>query len=281
MISNSESSTNCPASPRPGKRGSTGFTYHDGGQPFEVTLVWSDYPGTVGTGRAQVNDLNLVVKEPSCAEFKGNNFSAGQSVTGGSADYLNVEEGVLRLAPAAGVWAVTVRAYQIVYGTQPFAVVATGATGAVLSSWPLVTAAGEHLTGMGTVVSGSYVRTQASDDVRQALEEVSQSGVSRLEHVWRFDDVPLGSCITLNVEGYRPSSSDGDNFKFSWSETLNGIYTDIPNAVIKKALELQGGSNYPFARTATSGTLHIKVSDTNQASGGSLDRVYIDRLEIR
>ena len=99
--------------------------------------------------------------------------------------------------------------------------------------------------------------------------------------MWRIDNVPLGSCITLNVEGYRPANSDGDDFKFSWSETLNGTYADIPNAVIKKAFELQGGNNYPFARTATSGTIYIKISDVNQTSGASLDRVHIDRLEIR
>jgi hypothetical protein len=254
--------------------------------PFETTLVWSDYPGTVGTSRAQVNNLDLVVFDPSCTEFKGNNFSAGEfsageSVTGGAADILNVEEAVLRKVPGIGVWSVAIRAGQIVYGTQPFALVATGPTGAVLSDWPLVASSGDHLTGMGTVVSGSYVQTQASDDVREVLEEVSQDGVSRLEHVWRFDDVPLGSCITLNVEGYRPNNSDGDDFKFSWSETLNGTYTDIPNAVIKKILELQGGSNYRFARSAVSGTLYIKVSDTNQTSGGSLSKVNIDRLEIR
>jgi hypothetical protein len=246
-----------------------------------VTLAWSDYPGTVGTGRALVNNLDLVVRDPGCTEYKGNVFSAGQSVSVGAADNLNVEEGFLRLAPAVGVWTVSLRAQEIIYGTQPFALVATGATGSVLSSWPLVTAGDEHLTEIGTVVSGTYAQTQASDDVREVLEEVSQGGVSRLEHIWRFDDVPLGSCITLNVEGYRPSNSDGDDFQFSWSESLNGTYTDIPNAVIKKALELQGGSNYPFARSATSGTIYIKVSDTNQISGGGLDRVYIDRLEIR
>jgi hypothetical protein len=222
------------------------------------------------------------VRDPGCTEFKGNVFSAGQSVSGGTADSLNAEEGVLRLFPATGLWTVLVRASELVYGTQPFALAATGGTGAVFTGPPpFVTAADDHVVGVCTVVSGTCAQTRVSDDVRQVLEEVSQGGVSRLEHIWRFDDVPPGSCITLNVEGYRPVNSDGDDFQFSWSETLNGTYTDIPNAVIKKALELQGGSDYRFARSAASGTIDIKVSDTNQTSGGGLDRVYIDRLEIR
>ncbi len=252
----------------------------DSALPLEATLVWSDYPGAVGASPSLVNNLNLVVRDPSCSVFNGNNFWEGQSITGGSSDTLNVEEAVWRTSPALGVWSVSIRAANIVNATQPFALAVTGGTGSVLANPPRVTAAGEHLTGLETIVSGSYLSTRVSDNVYEVLKEVDD-GVSVLEHVWRFDNVPLGSCLTLNIEGHRPTNPENDNFKFSWSQTLNGPYTDIPNAVIDKNFEPVGGINYPFAWTGTSGTIYIKISDTQRNTGWSLDTVKIDRLEIR
>ncbi len=98
-------------------------------QPFEVTLVWSDYPGTPGAGRAIVNDLDLLVTDPQGNQYKGNVFSGynpGQSAVGGAYDRLNVEEGVLRLTPAVGTWTVSVTGFNIPNGPQPFALVVTG-----------------------------------------------------------------------------------------------------------------------------------------------------------
>jgi subtilase family protein len=252
-----------------------------GTSPFGATLVWTDPPAAVGAPSALVNNLDLIVKDPACTVYRGNGLSEGQSFANGAADPMNVEERVLRFVAPQGVWSVTVRGSNLIQTPQPFAIAATGLTGTVLAAPPYTTAAGEHMTGLETIVSGSYVDTGASDDSREILKEVLSGGVSRLSHVWRFDGVPLGSCITLNVEGQRTAGSDSDDFKFSWSESLNGTYTDIPNAVIKKTYELTGGINYPFARTNTSGTLYIKVEDTNQSSGTGRDQVKIDRLEIR
>ena len=145
---------------------------------------------------------------------------------------------------------------------QPFALLATGKTETVLVNPSRITAAAEYSTGLETIVSGSYAQTQASDDAYEVLQEVLQGGVSVLEHVWRFDNVPLGSCLTLNLEGNRPSNPDGDGFNFYWSEPLDDPYTPIQNVEINLPAELQGGINYLFPRA-------------------SLDRVNTDRLEIR
>ena len=256
-------------------------------EPLKATLVWSDYPATAGTsGPALQNNLDLVVKDPACTAYNGNHFSSGiasQSLPGGSNDARNVEEEVLlgspSVPPTPGIWAVSVRAANIVQAYQPFALVATGKVGRYL-----LTAAGDEMTGLETIVSGSYVNTQASDDVYEVLQEVLQGDVSVLEHVWRFDNVsPCRSTLTLRLEGNRPSNPDGDNFKFYWSDSLNGTYTEIPNAVISLPAELQGGIDYPFAWPGTSSTIYIKVKDTHQepGSGSSLDRLNIDFLQIR
>jgi hypothetical protein len=102
------------------------FGIDSSSEPLVVSLVWSDYQGTSGSGRKLVNDLNLVVRAPNGTEYKGNVLSEGQSVPGGVADTLNVEEGVRLSAPAPGAWTVEVRAFNVPQSPQPFAVVLNG-----------------------------------------------------------------------------------------------------------------------------------------------------------
>jgi hypothetical protein len=104
--------------------GKTFFSY--GKQPLKITLVWSDYPGMPGAAKALVNDLDLVVTDPDGSTYKGNVFSGGESVAGGSQDRLNVEEQVLIKNPSRGLYTVTVTAYNIPTGPQPFALVVRG-----------------------------------------------------------------------------------------------------------------------------------------------------------
>ncbi|MBM3318519.1 MAG: S8 family serine peptidase [Candidatus Eisenbacteria bacterium] len=104
----------------------------DDTEELVVTLVWSDYPGTSGSGVAIVNDLDLTVTDPGGALYRGNVFASGQSTTGGSADRRNVEECVRRRNPASGVWTVTVTGHNVPQGPQPFAVVLNGG----FADWP-------------------------------------------------------------------------------------------------------------------------------------------------
>jgi hypothetical protein len=85
------------------------------------------------------------------------------------------------------------------------------------------------------------------------------------------------------VEGKRPTVLDNpvDNFKFRWSTSPTGGWTDIPNAVINKSFELDGGLLYPFSTPTSPTTIYIRVEDTNQTSGTGLDTVQIDKLAIQ
>jgi len=100
--------------------------------PLEVTLVWTDYPATSGASVAIQNNLDLEVLCSQGSTFKGNVFSGGQSVTGGTADSRNVEEVVLVKNPAAGTYTVTVSGTTVPHGPQPFALVVTGS----FANWP-------------------------------------------------------------------------------------------------------------------------------------------------
>ncbi len=104
--------------------------FASGGQQLKVTLVWTDYPGTLGAAKALVNDLDLTVTAPDGATtYRGNVFQNGMSVIGGSEDRLNVEEQVLISTVQPGSYTVTVTGHNIPNGPQPFAIVVTGATG--------------------------------------------------------------------------------------------------------------------------------------------------------
>jgi hypothetical protein len=146
------------------------------------------------------------------------------------------------------------------------------------------TAVGETPPTSGTIIQGTYVSTQISDDVREGLKE-GGSGAN-LIHTWRFDNVPAGTSHQLLIEGYRPANTDADDFQFSF---FNGptfdsstVFTDVSGAVINYTLKVRGGERtrtYTFGTGAESGTIYIRVRDT--AGGTKLDTVYVDYLAIK
>jgi hypothetical protein len=77
-------------------------------QPFRVTLVWSDAPGTT-VGSPWVNDLDLEVSIGGVT-YLGNVFSGAQSAPGAAADSKNNVESVFLPAGTTGDFTITVRA---------------------------------------------------------------------------------------------------------------------------------------------------------------------------
>ncbi|MCK4548329.1 MAG: S8 family serine peptidase [Candidatus Eisenbacteria sp.] len=100
--------------------------------PLEIVLVWTDYPGTAGTSVAIQNNLNLTVTAPGGTQYRGNVFSGGQSIAGGSYDTRNVEEAVRRNSPSLGTYTVDVNGAVVPHAPQPFALVTTGS----FANWP-------------------------------------------------------------------------------------------------------------------------------------------------
>ncbi|HYO11717.1 MAG TPA: S8 family serine peptidase, partial [Thermoanaerobaculia bacterium] len=96
------------------------------GEPFKVTLAWTDFPSTPAANPNINNDLDLIVTGPTGTVWRGNVFSGGASATAGTADRRNTLEQVLIASPASGVYTVTVRSFNVPNGPQPFALVVTG-----------------------------------------------------------------------------------------------------------------------------------------------------------
>ena len=67
-------------------------TVADATKPLRISLAWTDQPGST-SGAAWVNNLDLTVNVNGNI-YKGNVFSGGSSITGGSADSRNNLESV-------------------------------------------------------------------------------------------------------------------------------------------------------------------------------------------
>lgn len=87
--------------------------------PMRVTLAWTDAPGASGANPALVNDLDLEVTEVATGTvYKGNVFSNGLSVAGGSFDSINNVECVFVPNPS-GTYTVRVLASSVTANAQP------------------------------------------------------------------------------------------------------------------------------------------------------------------
>ncbi len=104
-------------------------------EPFRVTLAYTDVPGFPAAIPALVNDLDLEVIAPDGHLYRGNQFSAGESVPDPSGpDTINNVEGIYLATPVPGEYVVRVRARAVVQDylgragppRQDFAVVLSG-----------------------------------------------------------------------------------------------------------------------------------------------------------
>jgi serine protease AprX len=95
----------------------------DAGTPLELTLVWTDYPGSPGHSPNLVNDLDLVVTSPSGKTYYGNNSASAAEP---SPDRANNVERIVIPEPETGRHSIRVRAYNVPSGPQGFALVYSG-----------------------------------------------------------------------------------------------------------------------------------------------------------
>ena len=142
-----------------------------------------------------------------------------------------------------------------------------------------------HASGQSTVfgtVGGTLANTQSSNNQYEAITEVLSGGnpssrFSELEQRFTLT-VGSGSTKELHVEGFRSSSTDGDDFRFEYSTdgiNFTPVTLTLPLAddnVDRLAL-LPGG---------LTGAVTIRVVDTDRTVGHqTFDTVTIDELWIR
>ncbi len=97
-----------------------------GSAQLRVTLVWTEPPAAVNASQPVINNLNLEVVAPGGTLYRGNVFSGGASIAGGTADSLNNCEQVHLNSPQEGTWTVRVLGAAVNQGVQGYALIATG-----------------------------------------------------------------------------------------------------------------------------------------------------------
>ncbi len=188
--------------------------------PLKVSLCWTDYPGHPAAALQLVNDLDLRVSKGALV-YRGNVFANAASVTGGSRDSLNVEEGVRVLVPTTGVWTVRVEAHDVPAGPQAFGLAVTGGIDGGAGSMSLdratYGAAGTvhlHVTDADAV---SPISVSIASTSEPGGESVTLTGVNN-----RFD----GSILLSPVAG---TVGDGV-LRVSHGDVITATYVDASTA---------------------------------------------------
>ncbi|MEM3396507.1 MAG: S8 family serine peptidase [Thermoplasmata archaeon] len=221
------------------------YTISSNAQPFKVILTWTDYPGTVGASKALVNNLDLKVTAPDGSVYLGNVFSGknpGHSVTGGTADSVNAEEGVILPTPVTGTYTIRVTATSVPNGPQPFALALIGAFG-----------------------SGG------SDTTPPVISNVAASGITANSATitWTTDEAST-SVVEYGTTTSYGQTATGSSGVTSHSVTLSGLTASTTYHFRVKSADAAGNlatsSDYTFTTSSASDTTPPVIS--NVAASG-------------
>jgi len=86
-------------------------------QSAKIILTWTDYPGSPTAAKVLVNDLDLVITAPNGQIYHGNDFTAPFD---SEIDRTNNVENIFIKNPMRGIYNITVKAYNVPNGPQPY-----------------------------------------------------------------------------------------------------------------------------------------------------------------
>ena len=213
--------------------------------PFNVTLVWTDYPASLYASRALVNDLDLVVTTPSGKQFNGNDFSGDSD---DERDNLNNVEQVFLSKPEKGTYTVTVNGFNVPKGPQPFALASSGEITPTLIDETNVEAAATlskdsiKLTVKGKVDSAVNSVKVDAPGIKNATAKVSKSGFSLSK------SVKAGSFPIEEIE-ITAATKKGDKQKVTIPVEVDLIEDDT---ITVEETEASGGYQYHLQSTVSS-----------------------------
>ena len=209
---------------------------------FEITLAWSDDAGSANSAQNSpklINNLDLILQDPSGNLWLGNNFASGFSIQGGTADNLNNVE---RISIPAGVysnsgrWLVQVNHRS---GTnQDFGLIMT-ADASIVSRPDLLTFDGSIYLSSETPLENDIVSVRVS----WMNQGTANSGTFK----WKLEDLTVGSVIMQGQSnGLQSSQIQSEITTRSFSGT--GTHTlqlslDTDNQIDEMNDELNGINN--------------------------------------
>ncbi|MEI6913566.1 MAG: S8 family serine peptidase [Armatimonadota bacterium] len=166
------------------------YTVVDASIPLRFLMCWTDYPGDPAASKALVNDLDLRVQSPAGAVYNGN----------GQLDRTNNVESVDIPTPEVGTYTVTISAYSVPRGPQPFALVVYGGLPRSSVSGQIVSTRGTPILGVAVSVSGPagvFQATSAADGQYQISIPAGAYTVTPLKSGWSFTPPSHGITVAL------------------------------------------------------------------------------------
>lgn len=218
-------------------------TVNNQSEPLKITLVWTDYYGAAYSNPAIVNNLDLRVTGPDATEYRGNQYSGGQSVANPSSwDTRNVEENVRRDVPETGTWTIRVIGTNVPQGTrQPYALVVTGGLGDL--SEPVLHISGSKIddpspggNGNGRIEPGETVY------LTDTLANASAAGVTNCTGVLRTSSSYITLIDSTATFGTVPSGGSANNGSNRFQYSADGATP--PGTVVDFTLHLTGDGGY-------------------------------------
>ena len=219
------------------------------GEPFRVTVVWTDEPGSTGSGKKLINDLDLRVVSPGGTTYRGNNFNGttGLTVSGGSADTLNNVENVFLNSPQLGAWTVTVDPGVGNYAAgQGYALVITGDVSEGTPPQPPVAGFSANPTS-GTVPLNVNFTDTSTGSITSWSWNFGDGGTSTSQNPSHTYNAAGTYTVSLTVTG--PGGSDTD------TQTNLITVNQVPAPVAG------------FNASPTSGTVPLNVNFTDTSTG--------------
>ena len=219
-------------------------------QPLEVSLCWSDYPGSPVSAVQLVNNLDLTVTN-GVQTYHGNMFTGGVQNTNNMADNLNVEEEVLVSVPTAGLYTIRVAAPTVPIGPQPFGLCVTGGVGQNAG----VLALDRAVYGSASTMELQVTDTNAGGSVNVTVSSTTEPGGETVT-LTGTNGVLSG---TLPLSPLSPTPADGV-LSVSSGDALTATYLDA-----SPAATLTANASVSFANPVIT---YVKA--TSQGASGTL-----------
>jgi hypothetical protein len=270
----------------------------DTSRPFRVTLAWTDAPGAT-TGGPWVNNLDLEVTVGG-QTFRGNVFSGGNSITGGTADSRNNTESVFLPAGTSGNFTITIRATNIAgdgipanadVTDQDFALVIYNGTQSVATD-PVISASPASLSFSGTV-GGANPASQSlsiNNGGGGTLNWTASDNASWLTVTPASGTAPSTLTISVNTSGLLAgtfnatisiSATGATNSPLNVPVTLN-LNNVVSELIVNGGFE---GSAVPWTLTGSAsrstgsfphlGTGYLLMAGVNNATASGFQQITI------
>ena len=255
---------------RSGNSATYEFNLTRSNSPLKVVLAWSDYQGSSSSSNQLRNNLDLEVTAPDgTTSYLGNNFQAGRSVPGGSADSINNLEVVLVDSAISGVW--TVKVSDVYHGggrsEQPYSIAVRGVNVNDLRSDPIVVLSdveySSEVPQVGEEMTISVPITNQGSG--RALDLVVEAGILKVGTLGTDlgrETITIGPGVTRIVQWQWTPQDEG--------EVTLRINID-PDEVIEESDEDNNVANIPLVVSAPGIRVDViqatqVVSSANQAS---------------